>query len=135
MFVFPVVLPALRERREDVPLLVEHFSRQLAEKNGWEPGSFCREGIRELQLYNWTGNIRELRNAVERILLFATSDGIDAAAIHTAVPQATSLGQASSTSATGGLAGRVETYERDQVLAELKRQQFHITNTARALGL
>jgi len=135
IFVFPVVLPPLRERREDVPLLVEHFSRQLAEQNGWKPVSFSPEAIRELQLYNWPGNIRELRNAVERILLFATSDGIDAAAIHTAVPQATSPGQASSTSATGGLAERVEAYERDQVLAELKRQQFHITNTARALGL
>ncbi len=135
IFVFPVVLPPLRERREDVPLLVEHFSRQLAEQNGWKPVSFSPEAIRELQLYNWPGNIRELRNAVERILLFATSDGIDAAAIHTAVPQATLPGQASSTSATGGLAERVETYERDQVLAELKRQQFHITNTARALGL
>src|SRR5713101_5772932 len=135
IFVFPVVLPPRRERREDSRLLVEHFSRQLAEQNGWKPVSFSPEAIRELQLYNWPGNIRELRNAVERILLFATSDGIDAAAIHTAVPQATLPGQASSTSATGGLAERVETYERDQVLAELKRQQFHITNTARALGL
>ncbi|HTD21922.1 MAG TPA: sigma-54 dependent transcriptional regulator [Terriglobales bacterium] len=135
IFVFPVILPPLRERREDVPLLVEHFSRQLAEQNGWKPVSFSPEAIRELQLYNWPGNIRELRNAVERILLFAASDDIDAAAIHTAVPQATSSGEASNTSAAGGLAQRVEAYERDQVLAELKRQQFHITNTARALGL
>src|SRR5260370_33953147 len=116
MFVFPVVLPALRERREDVPLLVEHFSRQLAEQNGWKPVSFSPEAIRELQLYNWPGNIRELRNAVERILLFAASDDIDAAAIRTAVPQATLPAQPSNTSAAGGLAQRVEAYERDQVL-------------------
>jgi len=137
IFVFPVVLPPLRERREDIRLLVEHFSRQLAEQNGWKPVSFSPEAIQELQLYNWPGNIRELRNAVERILLFApvgSGESIDAAAVHAALPQAAQPGETSS-SAPGGLAARVEAYEREQVLAELKRQQFHITNTARALGL
>ena len=137
IFVFPVVLPPLRERREDIPLLVQHFSRQLAEQNGWKPVTFSPEALRELQLYNWPGNIRELRNAVERLLLFAAADSVDAAAIPMALPQAAAPGPVSSTPSTGvgGLAERVEAYEREQVLAELKRQQFHVTNTARALGL
>ena len=74
---------------------------------------------------------------MERILLFApvgSGESIDAAAVHAALPQAAQPGETSS-SAPGGLAARVEAYEREQVLAELKRQQFHITNTARALGL
>ena len=137
IFVFPVVLPPLRERREDIPLLVEHFSRQLAEQNGWKPVSFSPDALRAMQLYNWPGNIRELRNAVERILLFVTGDSVDIAAVHMALPQTTPASQVTDPLSTpvGGLAERVEAYEREQVLAELKRQQFHITNTAKALGL
>jgi len=137
IFVFPVVLPPLRERREDIPLLVEHFSRQLAEQNGWKPVSFSPEALQALQLYSWPGNIRELRNAIERILLFATGESVDTGAVHMALPQtgAASQGPDPLSTAAGGLAERVEAYEREQVLAELKRQQFHITNTAKALGL
>src|SRR5262249_21341035 len=132
--VFPVVLPPLRERRQDIPLLVEHFSRQLAEQNGWKPASFSPQAINELEHYSWPGNIRELRNVVERILLFAPAESIDEAAVHTALPQAVAHAEGAA-AAAGGLAARVEAYEREQVLAELKRQQFHVTNTARALGL
>jgi DNA-binding NtrC family response regulator len=134
IFVFPVVLPPLRERREDIPMLVEHFSRQLVEQNGWKPVSFSTQAIRELQAYNWPGNIRELRNVVERILLFAPGETVDEAAVHTALPQTMPQGEGAA-AAAGALATRVESYEREQVLAELKRQQFHVTNTARALGL
>jgi len=137
IFVFPIVLPPLRERKEDIPVLIEHFSRQLAEQNGWKPVAFSPEAVRELQLYPWLGNIRELRNAVERLLLFASGDTVDVAAVHAALPQVAASEQAHLTSRTaGGLAERVEAYERDQVLAELKRRhQFHVTNTAKALGL
>ena len=137
IFVFPIVLPPLRERREDIPVLVEHFSSQLTEQNGWRPVTFSPEALRELQLYPWPGNIRELRNAVERMLLFASGDAVDTAAVQTALPQAATKGQTAHlpSLAAGGLAERVEAYERDQVLGELKRQQFHITNTAKALGL
>ena len=137
IFVYPIVLPPLRERREDISILVEHFSRQLAEQNGWKPVAFSPEALHELESYPWPGNIRELRNAVERLLLFASGDSVDAAAVAAALPQAAAAGAASQTAlhAAGGLSERVEAYERDQVLAELKRHQFHITNTAKALGL
>lgn len=137
IFVFPIVLPPLRERKEDIPVLVEHFSRQLAEQNGWKPVAFSAEALGELQLYAWPGNIRELRNAVERLLLFASGDTVDAAAVHAALPQAATSGQVAClpSHTAGGLAERVEAYERDQVLTELKRHQFHISNAAKALGL
>jgi DNA-binding NtrC family response regulator len=135
IFVFPVVLPPLRERREDIRLLVEHFSRQLAEQNEWKPVTFSPEAIRELEHYSWPGNIRELRNVVERILLFAPAETIDEAAVHTALPETAQHSDRAATAAAGGLAARVEAYEREQVLAELKRHEFHVTNTARALGL
>jgi DNA-binding NtrC family response regulator len=109
----------------------------LAEQNGWKPVTFSPEAVRELQLYPWPGNIRELRNAVERLLLFASGDTVDAAAVHAALPQVAASEQAAHlpSHTAGGLAERVEAYERDQVLAELKRHQFHVTNTAKALGL
>ena len=131
IFVFPIVLPPLRERKEDIPVLIEHFSRQLAEQNGWKPVAFSPEAVRELQLYPWPGNIRE------RLLLFASGDTVDVAAVHAALPQVAASEQAAHlpSHTAGGLAERVEVYERDQVLAELKRHQFHVTNTAKALGL
>src|SRR6266568_4466788 len=69
IFVFPLTLPALRDRREDIPLLVEHFARQISAHNGWKATSFSPEAIELLQQYSWPGNIRELRNVVERLLL------------------------------------------------------------------
>ena len=78
VYVFPVALPPLRERADDIPALVAHFAAQVAEQNGWKPKPFEPEAIRELQRYSWPGNVRELRNVVERLLLLA--DGpVDAA--------------------------------------------------------
>lgn len=60
-------VPSLNKRREDIPLLIEHFAKAIAEENGNAPKSFENEAIEELKSYNWTGNIRELRNVVERL--------------------------------------------------------------------
>src|SRR5205807_1963934 len=69
IFVFPVVVPPLRERVDDVPLLVEHFARLVSEQNGWKPRSFTPDAVEQLSYYSWPGNVRELRNVVERLLL------------------------------------------------------------------
>jgi len=139
IFVFPLMLPALRERREDIPVLIEHFARQIAAQNGWKPVPFASEAVALLQQYAWPGNIRELRNVVERLLLFAGSDGVDRAAVELSIPAlSTSPASASSPEtapASGPLSARVAQFERETILAELKRQQHHVTNTAKALGL
>ncbi len=138
IFVFPIVLPPLRERREDIRVLVEHFARQLEEQNNWKPKSFSPEAIGALERYAWPGNVRELRNVVERVLL-APGDAIDAAAIERGLPQAitpnANASAAAGSIATGTLAQRVEAFERETLLAELKRNRHHMTNTAKALGL
>src|SRR4051794_24938528 len=83
VYVFPIVLPALRERADDIPALVDHFAAQVADQNGWKVKAFEPDAIRELQRYSWPGNVRELRNVVERLLLLA--DGpVDAAAVRVA---------------------------------------------------
>jgi DNA-binding NtrC family response regulator len=139
VFVFPIVVPPLRERREDIRALAEHFVRQLSEQNNWKPKSFSPDAIAELERYFWPGNVRELRNVIERVLLLAAGDVVEAAAVARALPapdQGTG-GNFSRPAAfmTGGLGQRVEAFERETLLAELKRNHNHMTNTAKALGL
>jgi len=134
IYVFPLRLPPLRERREDIPVLVEHFARQVALQNGWKPASFTPEAVTELQKYSWPGNVRELRNVVERVLLLSSSDTVDVETVRSALPLAAPAAPAGVT-ASGPLTERVNSFERETILAELKRHGHHITNTAKALGL
>jgi two-component system, NtrC family, nitrogen regulation response regulator NtrX len=141
VFVFPIALPPLRDRREDIRVLAEHFSKQLAEQNHWKLKTFSPEAIAALEAYVWPGNVRELRNVIERVLLYAPGDVVEAATIARGLPQAGSTGtalggRADSIALTAGtLAERVESFERQTLLAELKRHRHHMTNTAKALGL
>jgi two-component system, NtrC family, nitrogen regulation response regulator NtrX len=146
VFVFPIVLPPLRERREDIRVLAEHFVRQLEEQNNWKLRKLSPEAIAELERYSWPGNVRELRNVVERVLLLAPGDVVEAETVRRALPGAASAsggfgavggGTAASRIALemGTLAQRVEAFERETLLAELKLHHHHMTNTAKALGL
>jgi len=136
VYVFPLFLPPLRDRPEDIPALVDHFARQIAAQNGWKPATFASDAIDELKRYTWRGNVRELRNMVERLLLLATGDTVDVATVQTALPSQTASAQNGlDVPAAGTLAERVDTFERETILAELRRHQNHITQTARALGL
>lgn len=67
--VIVVHVPSLNERRDDIPLLIEHFNRRISDDYGHPPKAFSPEAIRALQDYNWTGNIRELANVVERLII------------------------------------------------------------------
>ena len=134
VYVFPVALPPLRERLEDIFVLVKHFARQVAEQNGWKTKEFAPEAIEELKRYSWPGNVRELRNVVERVLLLAPDGPVDDAVVHRALPQP-SAGAPAAALASGTLAERVEAFERETLLEELKRHHHHMTNTAKALGL
>jgi len=67
--VIVVRVPALNERREDIPLLLEHFNRRIADDYGHPPKTFSPEAILALQDYNWSGNIRELANVIERLFI------------------------------------------------------------------
>jgi two-component system nitrogen regulation response regulator NtrX len=139
VFVFPIVLPPLRERHDDVQVLAEHFVRQLTDQNNWKPKAFSREAMEVLGRYPWPGNVRELRNVIERVLLLAPGDVVEAATIVRALPQP-AAGSSQGFAATGALAmgtlaQRVEAFERETLLAELKRNHHHMTNTAKALGL
>jgi len=131
IFVFPISLPPLRDRKEDIPLLVDFFARTIAEQNDWPGREIAPEAYAELERYSWPGNVRELRNVVERLLLLA--DGrVDRATVRLALP---SDSASSHPIGNGSLSERVESYERDVILGELKKHSFRMTDTARALGL
>jgi DNA-binding NtrC family response regulator len=67
-------VPDLNERRKDIPLLITHFARKISEEQGTVVKSFSNEALRMLQEYDWTGNIRELRNVVERLIILGGSE-------------------------------------------------------------
>src|SRR5467141_2378171 len=139
VYVFPLALPALRERPEDFPALVGHFARQVAAQNGWKEKTFADDAIAELRRYGWPGNVRELRNVVERLILLAANENITAADVRLILPTSDSASSGSASSAagaaTGTLAERTEAFEREAMLAEIRRHNFHMTNVARVLGL
>jgi two-component system nitrogen regulation response regulator NtrX len=134
VYVFPLLLPPLRDRRNDIPKLVEHFATQVCSQNSWKLLSFQPAAIEALQDYAWPGNVRELRNVVERLILLATEGEVDLSTVKAALPQY-ALDVASGNTGSGPLATRVQSFEREVIVAELKRNQSHMTNTAKALGL
>ena len=69
-----IKVPALNDRREDIPILIEHFSKKIAEEQGNTPKKFSDKAVKLLQEYDWTGNIRELRNVVERLVILGASE-------------------------------------------------------------
>ena len=134
IFVFPVQLPPLRERKDDISVLVEHFNRSISEMNGWKLKPFTEAAVGALQQYAWPGNVRELRNAVERLLLLADSE-VGEQDVLMALPQIARSEHASGSLASGPLAARTEAFEREAILAELERSHHSMTDAARALGL
>jgi len=134
IYVFPLRLPPLRERREDIPALVEHFAAQVSATNNWKPMPFTAEAIAALQHHSWPGNIRELRNTVERLMLLATTSEVTADTVELALPTSATTPD-SAFAGSGPLADRVRNFEKQTILSELKRNHNQISNTARALGL
>jgi DNA-binding NtrC family response regulator len=136
IYVFPLILPPLRERREDIPRLVEHFAAQVSAQNGWKATPFSAEAIAALQSHTWPGNVRELRNMVERLMLLATDGQVDLATVQIALPKGGNVGVAhSATVSTGPLAARVDAFEREMILAELKHSNSNVSLAAKSLGL
>ncbi len=136
IYVFPLALPPLRERREDIPSLVQHFAEQVCAQNSWKPVPFTDEAMEALQSYSWPGNVRELRNMVERLMLLATEGQVDLATVQMALPK-NSAGGATTAAATGAgpLVDRVQAFEREVILAELKRSHHNMSMAAKSLGL
>jgi two-component system nitrogen regulation response regulator NtrX len=134
--VFPLVLPPLRERRDDIPSLVQHFGEQVCAQNSWKPVPFTADAMGALQSHAWPGNVRELRNIVERLMLLATEGQVDVATVQLALPKSSHAASAANLgTGSGTLADRVQSFERDVILAELKRSHNNMSMAAKSLGL
>ena len=135
--VFPVELPPLRKRCEDLPALVEHFARQVSAQNGWKPVPFTRDCDRGAEGICVAG---QYSRAAQRGGAVAAAGGrrsgwrrgADGAACDAEQRAGTIRG---ASGVTGPLAQRVLAFEAKAVLAELERHGRHITQTAKALGL
>jgi two-component system, NtrC family, nitrogen regulation response regulator NtrX len=136
IYVFPLILPPLRERREDIPALVGHFAAQVSIQNGWKPIPFSADAMTALQAHSWPGNVRELRNMVERLMLLASNEQVDLTTVEAALPKGLSSSDAAySAFSSGPLAERVDMFEREIILAELKRSHSNVSLAAKSLGL
>ncbi len=128
--VIPIVVPALRERPEDIPLLVDHFAAQLAKETGGKPRQFTEEAIDLLLRYPFPGNVRELRNLVERLVIMAPGPRIGREQIRGVLPQVENAAAAAMR-----LSDAMQAFERSQIEAALAATQGNMTEAAARLGL
>lgn len=142
--VVSVEMPALRKRREDIPLLIHHFLASKSRELGLDPRPMSPGAIERLSAHSWPGNVRELENTIERLLVLATGDG---AIEHQALPAdfeasvpASATGPASGLNTDAILNGRftlsqaVDEFERDVIAEALNQTLFNQTRAAEMLG-
>ncbi|MFP4484115.1 MAG: sigma-54-dependent transcriptional regulator [Spirochaetaceae bacterium] len=135
--VVTIPVPPLRERVEDLPLLVEHFLRQH-EEEGQPPKRFTEEAMQALADYDWPGNIRELKNFVERITILSEGEEIDADEVHRNLGEASRSKRRSSELGEYldmGLNEAKDTFERRYIEEKLQENGHNISRTAQALGI
>jgi two-component system nitrogen regulation response regulator NtrX len=135
--VIPFYVPPLRERREDIPLLVNHFLQEFSLENGRRIKTVTPEAIEMLAQYEWPGNIRELKNVIERLVIMVSSHVIRAEHIPNTILGKRRINGIPPT--TGeywkSLKEAKNTFEKQYILQCLKMHSGNITKTAQALGI
>jgi two-component system nitrogen regulation response regulator NtrX len=138
--VVPIRVPALRDRRKDIPLLVRHFIRRTAESTGLPAREIDDDAIAILQAYEWPGNVRELRNLIERLLIMAPSDApvIQASML----PAELGAGTIARVLPSGAedimslaLREAREVFEREYLTAQITRFGGNVSQTATFVGM
>lgn len=123
-----LTLPPLRERREDIPLLFQHFVAEASKRYNYEPGTVPRTFMQNLMTRHWEGNIRELKNESERFVLGLSSPSIG-------IPEESFLDSEPNNGKKMTLSGIVQVFEKTTIEQELSRQKGDIKNTYTALGI
>ena len=130
--VIPFFVPPLRDRREDIPLLADHFLREFTTAYGRKPKELTVEAYGVLGEHHWPGNVRELKNLIERIVILNPQVRVDARHI----PLAAARRQADrATGRFGSLQEVREAAEREYILKKLEETSGNVTRTAELLGL
>tara|TARA_R110002020_G_scaffold48855_11_gene139588 strand:+ start:15090 stop:16502 length:1413 start_codon:yes stop_codon:yes gene_type:complete len=139
--VVPIKVPSLSERREDIPFLVDMFMRQVSEQAGIRNRRIGEDALAVIQAHTWPGNIRQLRNYMERLMILARSDGPDTVISADMLPDDVS-DMLPKTSAAGSnhimtlpLREARELFERDYLIAQINRFGGNISRTAEFVGM
>src|SRR5919106_4156530 len=134
--VVPASVPPLRDRREDIPQLIAHFTERLTKNEGVPPRGIADDAVQRLTEYDWPGNVRELRNTVERLLILAFGPRITAADVERLVGK-----RAAEQTSLGSLV-ECRTFEefkdaaeRAFLLAKLRESNWYVSETARLLDM
>jgi len=134
--VLPIEVPPLRDRKEDIPLLVRHFLRMHAEEQGLKVKDVAPDALEALQLYEWPGNIRELRNLAERLLIMVPGPLIEASHValflqsRPAAPSGTSSSAALSAKSYDSLKDARNAFEREYISRKLRENNWNVSRTA-----
>ncbi|MVA97730.1 response regulator [Nitratireductor sp. CAU 1489] len=139
--VVPVIVPALSERREDIPYLVDHFMKQVVRQSGIKPRRIGDDVLAVLQAHNWPGNVRQLRNNVERLMILARGDDADMpitaellpAEIGDVMPRAPN--QSDQHILALPLREAREHFEKEYLIAQINRFGGNISRTAEFIGM
>ena len=131
--VYPITIPPLRERREDIPLLVSHYAREIGERLGKKISEVPAQVMREFTEYNWPGNIRELQNVIERAVI-VSSDGVlrlPEPLAQTTTPPASE----SETSNESTTVSPLDEVEREHILRALEATRWRINGPKGAAAM
>jgi two-component system nitrogen regulation response regulator NtrX len=127
--VIPLEVPPLRERKSDIPLLVEYFLKQLARQLGQKKKRVSKSTLRYLMDYSWPGNVRELKNTIERYVIMTPSDAIDIKEIQSF------KGIKSDYASYKTLREAREKFEKDFILKKLQGNNWNVSKTAEELEI
>lgn len=132
--VVPINVPPLRERKEDIPELINHFISEYVKEKGWKGKVLSERAIKALKNYDWPGNVRELKNAVERLMIMSFEDFIDIDDIErTGIIVKTILDE--SYFRYNSLKEARDAFEKDFILKKLKDNNWNMTKTAELIGI
>ena len=133
--VIPVEVPPLRQRAEDIPLLVEHFIQLFSGENAKRPKTISVEALAYFLSYEWPGNVRELRNMVERLVIMTPGDVIGPEALPPPLRPRDPAATVEDTQREKTLKEAREAFERAYILGELRTHDWNMTRTAEKLGI
>jgi two-component system nitrogen regulation response regulator NtrX len=137
--VVPVAIPSLSERRDDIPALAEHFFTRYAAEQGIDPPDISEEAIAALQAYDWPGNVRQLRNVVERTIILTPREDFRTVEAEM-LPSEVSGGKLGGGGSLGTLMGLPlrdarESFEREYLTIQIRRFSGNISKTATFIGM
>ena len=130
--VVPIFSPPLREKKEDIPLLVEYFNRNFAEENNFRLKKFSAEALEAMMSYSWKGNARELKNVVERLMIMSESEVIQKKDLPDAILGG-ALVHMPDQKSFKTLKDFRESAEKEFILAKLEQNAWNISQTAREI--